>query len=89
MSITELLPLVESLPHADKLKLMQFLLMQFARRKALPWSCPKIGDKIRCGASSAWRKVRNAMWPSGMMRICTARRHEWDFRGYQWLVCHD
>jgi len=35
MSIVELLPLVESLPHADKLKLMQFLLTRFAREEGV------------------------------------------------------
>lgn len=35
MPIAELLPLVESLPHADKLKLMQFLLTQFAREEGI------------------------------------------------------
>ena len=41
MSIAELLPLVESLPHTDKLKLMQFLLMQFAREEGVALELPE------------------------------------------------
>lgn len=33
MSMAELLPMVEFLPHTDKLKLMQFLLLRFAQHK--------------------------------------------------------
>lgn len=35
MSITELIPLVESLPQSDKLRLMQVLLSQFARNEGV------------------------------------------------------
>jgi hypothetical protein len=41
MPITELLPLVESLPHADKLKLMQFLLTRFAQEEGVPLELPE------------------------------------------------
>ncbi len=36
MTITELIPIIESLPHADKFKLMQFLLEQLAREEGIP-----------------------------------------------------
>ena len=36
MTITELMPIIESLPHADKFKLMQFLLDRLARDEGIP-----------------------------------------------------
>lgn len=41
MSIAELLPLVESLLHADKLKLMQFLLLRFAQEEGVAFEWPE------------------------------------------------
>ncbi|MDM8514930.1 hypothetical protein QUF76_01930 [Desulfobacterales bacterium HSG16] len=35
MTITEVIPLIESLSHADKFKLMQFLLTQLAREEGV------------------------------------------------------
>ena len=40
MSFTELLPLVESLPHPDKFRLMQFLLAQLAQEEGIPLDLP-------------------------------------------------
>jgi len=36
MTITEVIPIIESLPHADKFKLMQFLLAQLAKEEGIP-----------------------------------------------------
>ena len=36
MSLTELLPAVRSLPHSDKLRLLQFLAGELAREEGLP-----------------------------------------------------
>jgi hypothetical protein len=36
MSLTELLPAVRSLPHPDKLRLLQFLAGEIAREEGLP-----------------------------------------------------
>lgn len=36
MVITEVFPIVESLPHADKFKLMQFLVAQLAKEEGIP-----------------------------------------------------
>lgn len=41
MSIAELLPLVESLPRTDKLKLMQFLLLRFAQEEGVALELPE------------------------------------------------
>lgn len=41
MFFTELLPLVESLPHTDKFKLMQFLLTQLAKEEGIPLQLPE------------------------------------------------
>ena len=35
MSIIEVIPIVESLPHTDKFKLMQFLLVQLAKEEGI------------------------------------------------------
>jgi len=35
MSIAKILPLIESLSHADKLQLMQFLLTQLAQKEGI------------------------------------------------------
>ena len=40
MSIVELMPLVESLPRAEKLKLMQFLLSCFAQEEGVILELP-------------------------------------------------
>jgi len=44
MSFTELLPLVESLPHPDKFRLMQFLLAQLAQEEGIPLELPDGGQ---------------------------------------------
>ena len=36
MTIAEVLPIIKSLPHADKFKLMQFLLAQLAKEEGIP-----------------------------------------------------
>ena len=36
MSLTELLPVVQALPHADKLRLMQTLVVELARDEGVP-----------------------------------------------------
>jgi len=36
MTIDEIMPMVESLPHADKFKLMQLLLSQIAKEEGIP-----------------------------------------------------
>lgn len=48
MNITEVIPLVESLPHADKFKLMQLLLAQLAKEEgiSLQISHPKKDDAL-------------------------------------------
>lgn len=45
MSFTELLPLVESLPHPDKFRLMQFLLAQLAQEEGIPLELPTGGQQ--------------------------------------------
>lgn len=48
MIITEVIPIVESLPHADKFKLMQFLLAQLAKEEGIPLQIqvPKKDDSL-------------------------------------------
>ncbi len=36
MTITEVIPMIESLTHADKFNLMQFLLAQLAKEEGIP-----------------------------------------------------
>ncbi len=36
MTITEVIPIIESLPHADKFKLMQLILSQLANEEGIP-----------------------------------------------------
>ncbi len=40
MTITELYPQVQLLPHADKLRLMQFLISEFAREEQISLESP-------------------------------------------------
>ena len=42
-TITDVMPIVESLPHADKFKLMQFLLSQLARDEGVSLSVQTSG----------------------------------------------
>ena len=42
MSLTEVIPIIESLPHTDKFKLMQFLLVQLAQEENIPLQMPKV-----------------------------------------------
>jgi non-ribosomal peptide synthetase component E (peptide arylation enzyme) len=42
MSLTEVIPIIESLPHPDKFKLMQFLLVQLAKEEGIPLQMPKV-----------------------------------------------
>jgi len=65
MSIVELLPLVESLPHADKLKLMQFLLTRFAREEGVvSLDLPEDHCQDPLWSIIGMRKERKTMWPS-------------------------
>jgi len=41
MSLTEVIPIIESLPHPDKFKLMQFLLIQLAQEENIPLQMPQ------------------------------------------------
>ncbi len=41
-SIVEIIPLIESLPHADKFKLMQLLLTQLAKEEGIPLPVSKM-----------------------------------------------
>ena len=42
MSLTEVIPIIESLPHTDKFKLMQFLLHQLAKEEDISLTMPKV-----------------------------------------------
>jgi non-ribosomal peptide synthetase component E (peptide arylation enzyme) len=42
MSLTEVIPIIESLPHTDKFKLMQFLLHQLAKEEEISLTMPKM-----------------------------------------------
>ena len=48
MTITEVIPIIESLPHADKFKLMQFLLAQLAEEEGIPlqMQVPRKNDSL-------------------------------------------
>ncbi len=36
MTLSEVIPVIESLPHADKFKLMKFILAQLAKEEGIP-----------------------------------------------------
>jgi len=42
MSLIEVIPIIESLPHKDKFKLMQFLLVQLAKEEDISLQMPKV-----------------------------------------------
>ena len=48
MTIIEIIPIVESLTHADKFELMQFLLAQLAKEEGIPLQTQvsKKGDSL-------------------------------------------
>lgn len=45
MSLIEVIPIIESLPHPDKFKLMQFLLVQLAKEEDISLSMPQMPVK--------------------------------------------
>lgn len=46
MSLAELVPAVQSLPHADKLRLMQVLVFELAREEGVPLFAPNAAYPI-------------------------------------------
>lgn len=46
MSLTELVPTIRALPHADKLRLMQVLVIEIAREENVPLLTPHLDYPI-------------------------------------------
>jgi hypothetical protein len=46
MSLTELVPAIRALPHADKLRLMQVLVIEIAREEDVPLLSPNMDYPI-------------------------------------------
>ena len=45
MTINEVIPIIESLPHADKFKLMQFILTQLAKEEGVPLQVQSLEER--------------------------------------------
>jgi antitoxin component of RelBE/YafQ-DinJ toxin-antitoxin module len=67
MTIAEVIPIVESLPHADKFKLIQFLLEQLANEEGFP-----LQTRIHGKKDSLWDIVGMAEGEDADV----ARRHD-------------
>jgi len=39
MTLSEVIPIIETLPHADKFKLIKFILAQLAKEEGIPHNC--------------------------------------------------
>ena len=46
MSLVELIPVLQSLPRADKLRLLQFLAFELAQEEGVPWFDPEIAYPV-------------------------------------------
>ena len=67
MTVAEVIPIVESLPHADKFKLIQFLLEQLANEEGIP-----LKTRIHRKKDSLWDIVGMAEGEDADV----ARRHD-------------
>ena len=66
MSLTELLPTVKLLPHADKLRLMQFLVTDLAQEEVVPLQAANEED--RDDVTDAELAAEDVIWEAAMAR---------------------